>query len=580
MKTLSFAQTICFALMLISYGAAVGTAQHFDKGLAQQTFVDADVKQIEVVVGATQRLRFGYKIPELLVENPEVVKATPVSPNEILISGLKPGLTTITVTDTERNLQTVSIHVTADTRKLEAALQKHFPESRIQVHALQTGVMLKGTVARADHVNTMVSIAQDYFPTNVINQLQVDGSQVVAINVKIYEVNRSKFRTLGIDWTILGDDFGVVSSVADVIGDVGITAGTAVSSGSDTFAFGVFGGDTSFFTFMEALEQHNLARLLDQPTLVAQNGRPAEFLSGGEIPIAVASGLGTTSIEFRPFGTKLDIVPLIHGQGEITLEVRAEVSAVDGTLSFGSGVPGFRVRRVNTGVRMKEGHTLALAGDYQESSETAKRGIPFLMDSPIWGSLFRRVEDTQLETELVFMITPRFISEVDPTEVPRLGPGQLTESPSNNELYGRGYVEVPRCTDDCPTRNRFDDPASQNSPSYHDGFAPQQQGGQVIPQGGQFDGGYGQHEGAYEVQEFGGSSSRNVPTQSYQPQYPESYDAIRSQYDLQNQQFNSQSVLPSQPAGQFPVQQSAPPVPQGSGTSQRGGFGWPLIRGG
>jgi len=79
MKTLSFAQTICFALMLIS-GPAVGVAQHFDKGLAQQTFVDANVKQIEVVVGATQRLRFGYKIPELLVENPEVVKATPVSP--------------------------------------------------------------------------------------------------------------------------------------------------------------------------------------------------------------------------------------------------------------------------------------------------------------------------------------------------------------------------------------------------------------------------------------------------------------------------------------------------------------------
>lgn len=573
MKTLNFAQTVCFALILISYGPNVGTAQHFDKGLAQQTFVDASVKEIEVVVGATQRLRFGYKIPELLVENPEVVKATPVSPNELLVSGLKPGLTTITVTDTERNLQTISILVTADTRKLEAALQKHFPESRVQVHALQTGVLLKGTVARADHVNTMVSIAQDYFPSNVFNQLQVDGSQVVAINVKVYEVNRSKVRTLGIDWAIFGDDFGIGTSVADVISSVGVTSGVATTTGAETFSFGVVDGNTSFFKFMEALEEHNLARLLDQPTLVAQNGRPAEFLSGGEIPIAVASGLGTTSIEFRPFGTKLDIVPLIHGQGELTLEVRAEVSEVDSTLSLGTGVPGFRVRRVNTGVRMKEGHTLALAGDYQESNETQKRGIPFLMDSPIWGSLFRRTTDAKLETELVFMITPRFISEVDPTEVPRLGPGQLTESPSRNELYGRGYVEVPKCKDDCPTNNRFDDPAAQRFQNIPGMIAPQQNQGQVIPQGAT------QFDGSYDVQGVDGSSSRNVPVQQqYQQTLPESYDAIRSQYDLQNQQFN-QGVLPSQPAGQFPVHQSAPPTPiQGSGTSQRSGFGWPLGR--
>ena len=150
--TKSFRQ-ICFAMVLLISCPIVGVAQHFDKGLAQQTFVDENVKQIEVVVGATQRLRFGYKIPELLVENPEVVKATPVSPTEILISGLKPGLTTITVTDTERNLQTVSIHVTADTRKLEAALSKHFPDSQIRVHALQTGVILKGQLPERKVLN-------------------------------------------------------------------------------------------------------------------------------------------------------------------------------------------------------------------------------------------------------------------------------------------------------------------------------------------------------------------------------------------------------------------------------------------
>ena len=469
MRTLKNMQVAaCIAILtLTSFGPGVAVAQHFGQGLSQHTIIDGSVQQLELVVGASRRLKFGYKIPELLVEQPDVLKATPIAPNEILISGLKPGVTTITVMDPEKNLQSIAIQVTADTRKLEAALNTHFPDSNIRVHALQTGVILKGTVAKADQITPIMTIAKDYFPTNVINQLQVDGSQLLAIKVKVYEVNRSKLRTLGVDWAIFGQDFNIGSSVSGIIQDLSVSGAGTVTTANDTISFGVLGNDTSFFKFIEALEQNNLAKLLDQPTLVAQNGRPAEFLSGGEIPIAVASGLGTNSIEFRPFGTKLDIVPLIHGQGEVTLEVRAEVSEVDNALSFGAGVPGFRVRRVNTGVRMKSGHTLALAGDYREEIETEKRGLPWLMHAPIIGSAFRRVEDTKLESELVFLITPRFISEVDPTLVPRLGPGQLSDAPSNHEHYMNGYMEVPRCNDDCPTNDRFDDPVNYSKyPNY------------------------------------------------------------------------------------------------------------------
>ena len=135
------------------------------------------------------------------------------------------------------------------------------------------------------------------------------------------------------------------------------------------YRLGIFSGNTNIEFIINALERRSIAKLLDEPVLTAENGRPAEFLSGGEIPIQIATGL-TQSIEFRSFGTKLDMVPIIHGQGEMTLEVRAEVSEVDNTLSSTSGVPGFRVRRVNTGVRMRAGHTLALAGDYREEVET------------------------------------------------------------------------------------------------------------------------------------------------------------------------------------------------------------------
>ena len=230
------------------------------------------------------------------------------------------------------------------------------------------------------------------------------------------------------------------------------------------------------------LEVRNVAKLLDEPVLVAQNGRPAEFLSGGEIPINVASGLGTNSIEFRAFGTKLDIVPLDHGQGLMSLEIRAEVSEVAPDLATAGGTPGFRVRRVNTGVRMRAGHTLALAGDFTERQNASTRGVPKIMDSPFFGPLFRSVTSDDSETELVFLITPQYVSDVDAAYANDPLPGASSDPPSDRDLYVNGHIEVPRCQEDCPTPNYF----GNSSPSTAGGPQGIPQGSgtrQAIPQG-------------------------------------------------------------------------------------------------
>jgi len=338
-------------------------------------------------------------------------------------------------------------------------------------------------------LQNILKVAQDYFPdTEIVNDLQVNGSQNIAIKVKVYEVSRTKLRQFGVDWSFFGDNVSAVSSIAELIQSV---SPGAVEAAGQNLTFGVLNNGTNFNAFIQALEQNSLAKLLDQPVLVAQNGRPAEFLSGGEFPILINQGLGNTTIEFKPFGTKLDIVPFVHGQGLMTLQVRAEVSEIDNTLGTASGVPGFTVRRVNTGVKMKAGHTLALAGDYRESTQAEVRGIPKLVDNPVLGPLFRRVEEERSETELLFLITPRFISEVEPNQIPRLGPGQLTASPSDRELYLNGHIEVPACGEDCPTNDRFDDPIrggghaiqSFPQPQHNLGAVQQAIPQSVIPQG-------------------------------------------------------------------------------------------------
>lgn len=530
---------------LIAAIAVLGVSQNAHAlQMGSQFEVNNSVDSITLITGASQRLKFDYLIPEMMVENPEVITAAAVSQNEILVTGLKPGISTITVSDPNKNLQTIMVEVTIDVRKLERAFNQHFPESKIQVNALNSSVILKGFVAQTDQMQNILAVAKDYFPGNIVNELQINGSQNIAIKVKVYEVSRTKLRQLGVDWSFLGADVSVVSSVADLIQEV--STGGAAANGQN-LSFGVLNNGRTFNAFIQALERNSLAKLLDQPVLVAQNGRPAEFLSGGEVPILVAQGLGNNSIEFRAFGTKLDIVPFVHGQGLMTLQVRAEVSEIANDLAGDTGVPGFRVRRVNTGVKMKAGHTLALAGDYREEVQTEVRGIPGLMDSPFFGPAFRRVEEERNETELVFMITPRFISEVEPNRVPRIGPGQLTQSPSDRELYVNGHVEVPRCDEGCPANDRFDDPAAK----------PIQQ---LVPQ---------------PLQQGGAG----YPSQS-QPMiqgHPASFEGQPAQgQPVQTGQYPSQQVTPSfESSYRFPGPKKEVGTPTPARQADAGGFSWP-----
>ena len=189
-----------------------------------------------------------------------------------------------------------------------------------------------------------------------------------------------------------------------------------------------------------------MAKILAEPNLVTVSGRPAYFNEGGEIPIIVPQSLGTVSTQYRPYGTQVDFVPIVLGNGAIRLEVRPRISQLDYTHSVtfnGTTVPALVVREVDTGVEMRAGQTLAIAGLVQNQVETTKSGIPWLMDLPYVGAAFRQVSDQINEVELLIMVTPQLIEAMDPNEVPLCGPGLSTTNPTDLELYGKGYTEVP-----------------------------------------------------------------------------------------------------------------------------------------
>jgi len=237
----------------------------------------------------------------------------------------------------------------------------------------------------------------------------------------------------------------VSSSISGLLSAAG--TGTAVSSNATFQAF-VDNGNNSFLGVLQALQQNNVAKILADPTITAVSGRPAHFNVGGEVPIPIPQGLGQIAIQYKKFGTQIDFVPIVLGNGNIRLEVRPRVSEIDTSRSLsiaGFDVPGFTVREVDTAVELKAGQTLALAGLVQTRIDATERSLPFLGDLPFIGAAFRSVQEQVNEVELLILVTPEFVDGLEPHEVPQCGPGMETVSPTNSQLYFGGHLEVPAC---------------------------------------------------------------------------------------------------------------------------------------
>jgi len=403
--------------------------------------VDAPNQRLEMIVNSSRIFTLDSKIPKAQVNNPDLLKLTPLSPSKIQVSATKPGVTQVNLWTEDGSIHTVDVVIIGDGRELQMLLESEFPNSTIKVRPLASSVVLSGFVDRPESVSRIVAMAEDYYP-RVINNINVGGVQQVSLKVKVYEVSRTKLETLGFDFAAFnGNDF-ITSSVSGIIQGVALSSGEIPGSGAGTMTFGVLGNNSGFFGFVEALQQSNLAKLLSEPTLTSISGRPASFLSGGEVPIEVASGLGTNSIEFKEFGTRVDFVPIVLGNGNLRLEVRPMVSEVDASLGV-NGTPGFRTRWVDTAVEMQAGQTLALAGLIQEKVEIEKRGLPYISDMPYIGAPFRRTRQRRNEVELLIVVTPELIGAIDPNDAPCALPGDHSGMPTTNELFWRGYMEKP-----------------------------------------------------------------------------------------------------------------------------------------
>ncbi len=444
--------------------------------------VTSTSERLELTVNTSRILSLDNKIPQAQVNNPDVVDLVALSASQVQVFGKKPGVTQVNLWDEEKKIYTIDIIVYADARELTMLLKQQFPKSALKVVPLSNSVIISGYIDDPNQIERIIDIAQDYHP-KVINNITVAGAQQVLLQVKVMEVSRTKLRSLGTDFLALAEDGGyVASTVSGMLAGVTGGAADAVNNLSGrTFQFGLVDNGDRFFGILDLLQQRNIAKVLAEPNLVAVSGRPAMFNAGGEFPILVPQSLGTVSIQYRKFGTQIDFVPIVLGNGLIRLEVRPRVSEIDDTRSVvinSVNVPALKVREVDTGVEMKAGQTLAIAGLVQTRIDNQVRGLPWISDVPWIGAAFRRIRSQNNEIELLILVTPQLVDAMDPEQVPHCGPGMSSTDANDIDLYANGRFEVPTC-DEC---------SPLNGPHGPEGFVPSQGpagGEEVAPPAGE-----------------------------------------------------------------------------------------------
>ncbi len=408
--------------------------------------VSVDNRQnVKMVLNTSREISTDKPFQRVRIQNPNVLSVMPLEGgNRLQISALQAGVTTLDLMAGDDSVHTIEVMVIGDSRELDAILREQFPGSNLHVTPVQQGCIVSGIVTSDADVESVIQIAELYFPT-VINRINVLGVHTIQLETQIMEVSRTKLRELGIDWGVINGNDAVTQSVSGLLNASSSAAGLA-TSGGETFKVGVVQNSTTFLGVVRALRQNNLVKVLANPTITAVDGRPASFNAGGEIPIVVPAGLGQVAIQYREYGTRVDMVAKVKGDGVVWLEVRPYVSEIDPTRSVtlqGISVPGLRSRFLETGVELHAGQTLALGGLLQMRTESINTGLPFFGDLPYVGTFFRSNRELQNEVELLITVTPNFAGPMDPCEVPAGGPGMNTISPTDKELYWKGYMEVP-----------------------------------------------------------------------------------------------------------------------------------------
>jgi len=473
----------------------------------------------------------GRASPVIAVGDPAVLNFEVVGPRQVRLIGQRIGVTDLAITTAANETYSFEVQVVGDLKVLRAQLKALFPDAMLKLAQIRDHVVVEGQARDTMQVARILETIEAYLvsvqaaqanravmqgngqrgdpmagpngarpapapngnppdgpqgaeilpeqmalqtPNNVlkpqvINLIQVPGSQQVMLRVQIAELNRTAFRNLGASFLFNDQStlIGTNPTGANVPFTIDATSGIrALTFANPTTTIAGLAENGKFQFWIDALRRNNVLKILAEPNLVAYHGHQGSFLAGGEFPVPVIQG-GTAvggavpTVQFREFGVRLGFIPYIQDGDNIRLSVASEVSTIDFSLGTvivagGTPVPGLNSRKSQTTVELREGQTLAIAGLLQLTLDGRTDRIPGVGDLPVIGPFFSNNSNSRVEKELVVLVTPYLVEGMTPEQVP-LRPGDDVVEPNDLEFYLLGRIEG-RTGEDFRSTTKWDDP--------------------------------------------------------------------------------------------------------------------------
>jgi pilus assembly protein CpaC len=401
--------------------------------------IDTKGESLHVLVGRSLFVTTKNRLRRVYVSNPAVLDSFTASPYQIVVTAKAAGVSSLILWNENGESQVYLVSSDIDVDGLRKSLHQALPNDNIVVESREGQVSLSGTVADGATAEAAMKLASAY-SKDVADSLLVNPAHTkqVKLRVRFVEIDRSKIDQAGFNFFSIGKNTTnsttgqFPSTIAN--SSSGSSSGSSGSGSSTTSSLLALSDPLNILYYNSALgigsvlkdlETRQVLQILAEPTISSISGQKASFLSGGEFPFPVVQGgtggFTSVTVQFRPYGVKLDFTPQVTAEGTISLKVAPEVSALDYSNAVtisGYTIPALSTRRAETQVELKDGQSFAISGLLDRRLTDILEKSPGFSSIPILGAFFKSKNYNHAVTELLVIVTPTIVDPLGDTTQP------------------------------------------------------------------------------------------------------------------------------------------------------------------
>ena len=354
----------------------------------------------------------------------------PVTPNTIFIATDNPAKRKELEQSVLKTFYLTNLSQPTELQDVVNAIRAVLDVQRVQQLLSQNALVVRGTPDQ-------IALAQ-----KLVEDLDKARPEVI-VDIAVMQVSKDRSRTLGLNpptsaTVTLQPNINQNTTTSSTTNPLtGVTTPTTTQGSSGNGISLNTLGNLNATDFQVTIPSANLSAVLGQsdtkliqnPQIRALDGQKASLKIGDRVPVATGSfqpGIGgvginplvNTQFQYLDVGVNIDITPHVHANGEVTLKILMDVSAVTGQQNIGGiSQPIIGQRKIEHEIRLKDGEANLLGGIMEDQQTKSLSGIPGLAQIPILKYLFGQTTQDHSENQIVFAIVPHIIRATDVQEI-------------------------------------------------------------------------------------------------------------------------------------------------------------------